>query len=161
MAELIIRCVNIFLILFAAGYFLLPMADRMLNQRRIRIAEGIESAENCREAALLSREEYERRIENFEKEYEAIMHRARERAEMAEAELLKEAAGEAGEIVERAVREAALRKAKVQDEIKKDMIYISEKLAEKFIIEGMTAGKQKLWIADILNKMGEKTWKTL
>lgn len=161
MAELIIRCVNIFLILFAAGHFLLPIADRMLNQRRGRIAEGIEAAENYRERALLSREAYEHRIEHFEKEYEEIMHRARERAEMTEAALLKEAEAEAGEIVKRADREAALRKAKVQDEIKKDMIYVSEKLAEKFIIEGMTAGKQKLWIADILNKMGEKTWKVL
>lgn len=161
MAELIINCINVFLIFFAAGYFLSGMISGKLNQRKSKIAERIESAKSHKKEALLSREDYERRIETFETERQAIMSKAQERAKMTENHILNEAEAEAGRILERANREAELKKAKVKDEIKMDIIHVSERLAEKLIAEGVDASKQDEWISGMLEEMGAKTWESL
>lgn len=161
MAELIINCVNVFLLFFAAGYLLSGMVSGKLNQRKAKIAERIESAKNHREEALLSREEYEHRIKDFETERQGIMTKAQERAKMTEGYILKEAGEEAASIVGRAEREAELRKAKVKDDVKMDIIHVSERLAEKLIKESVDSKSQDTWIADMLEEMGEKTWESL
>lgn len=161
MAELIVSCINVFLIFFAVGYFLSGMITAKLNQRKAKIAGRIESARSHKEEAVLSRDEYERRIRTFETEREAILAKARERAGMTEAHIIKEAQSEAERIVERANREAVLQKAKLKDEIKMDIIHVSEKLAEKLIIEGSDTARQEAWIDSVLEQMGDGTWESL
>ena len=161
MAGLIINCINVFLIFFAVGYFFSGMITDKLNQRKNKIADSIHSAKTNKEEALLSKEEYERRIREFETEHQAIMAKARERAELTEKRILKEADMEAQRIVTHAQREAELKKQKTKDEVKMDMIHISEKLAEKFIAEGMDEERQRRWIRYVLDKMGDQTWQSL
>jgi F-type H+-transporting ATPase subunit b len=73
-----------FLILFLALRFLLwkPML-KMLNERKQRIAQGLEDAEQARRDRERAQAEYEERIKQARQEREEILARAAEEGEQA------------------------------------------------------------------------------
>ena len=158
MAALIISCVNVFLIFFAVGYIGSGMISNFIGKRKARIAESIESAKSHKEQALLTKAEYEEKIADFETERQQILGKAQKKADSVEAGILKDAHDEAERIIKRANKEAELKKAKVRDEVKTDMISVASSLAEKLIRENVDDDKQAFWIDKTLEEMGETTW---
>ena len=77
---------------------------------------------------------------------------------MRDAEIMADATKEAQRIVDRANREAELKKAKVKDDVKRDMVNIAAAVAAKLIKENINEEKQTLLIEETLKEMGEQTW---
>ena len=160
MVQLIITAVNVFVLFFAIGYILSPMVARMLSKRKVQIADTLETARMSKEEAALQAKIYEDKLTNFEEESEAILHRAREKAKVREDEIVGEAFAEAGRITDRADREAALLRAKVKDDIKRDMVTFAAAAAAKLIAENMDAKVQDELIEQTLEDMKETTWQS-
>lgn len=161
MEELIsflITAFNLFIICFIAGYFFSDMISKMLAKRKASIAENIESAKLGKEDAEKLHTMYASKIADFSAEKESILEKARQKAEKRRQELLNDAENEAQRIVLRAEKEADLRKAKVRDDVKRDMIIYASAAAKKLIAENMDEEKQAQLIEETLNEMGEATW---
>lgn len=158
MAELIVQVINIFLLCFALGYILSPMVTKLLKKRKAQIAESLTDAKQSRESAIADAAMYEEKLADFERERGEILAKAREKAKSREADILGEANAEAGRIVDRAQREAALLRAKIKDDIKKDMVTYATAAAAKLIAENMDEKKQNALIDETLKEMGEETW---
>lgn len=156
--EFIITAFNIFILFFAAGYLFSDMVVKLLAKRKAGIVESIESAKNDREKAAEDKSMYDEKIKCFETERAQILERARQRAKLREAEILEEAGSEADRIILRAKKEADLKRAKVKDEIKRDMVIYAAATAGKLIAENMDEQKQSQLITETLNEMGEATW---
>lgn len=158
MAELIVTAINVFVLCFALGYILSPMVAKMLSKRRTQIADDLEDAKVSREDAAAAAKLYEEKLANFDAEREAILQKAREKAKVKEDEIIGEAQAEADRIMSRADREADLLRAKIKDDIKKDMVNYAAAAAAKLIAENMDAKKQDELIEQTLKDMGEATW---
>lgn len=156
--SLIISIVNIFLLFFAIGYIGSGMATRFFEKRKARIVESIDSARTEKQNATQLHQEYSGRLENFQAERQSILTKAREKAAVRDAEIMADANKEAQRIVDRANREAELKKAKVKDDVKRDMVNIAAAVAAKLIKENINEEKQTLLIEETLKEMGEQTW---
>jgi len=160
MVQLIITGINVFILFLAIGYILSPMVSKWLTKRKARIADSIQEARTSKEEAQSLVQMYEEKLADFDTEKEAILDRARAKAKAKEEEIISDAMTEAGRITDRADREAALMRAKVKDDIKKDMITIATSAAAKLIEEHMDAKVQDELIEQTLNEIGDKTWQS-
>jgi F-type H+-transporting ATPase subunit b len=133
-----------FLILFLALRFLLwkPML-KMLNERKQRITQGLEDAEQARRDRERAQAEYEERIKRAEREREEILAKAVEEGEQAEAESLAQArvqaeqiAAEAKEIVEREHQQMLA-------ELRSQVAALSIAAANKLIGEALDEQRQR------------------
>jgi F-type H+-transporting ATPase subunit b len=97
--SLLSQVVNI-LILFVALYFLLwKRVVKLFEERRQKIAQGMEDAEQARRERERAAQEYERRIEEAKQEREKIIAQAAEEGKKAKEAILAEARAEAEQII--------------------------------------------------------------
>lgn len=158
MAEFIITAVNIFILFFLVGYFGSGMINNFLAKRKAGIVESIDSAARQKEDAAKNLAEYQAKIKNFESERQQILERAALRAKHREEDILAEADKEAQRILLRANKEAELKRLKLKDDIKHDMVVYATETASRIIAENMTDSIQDTLIEDTLREMGESTW---
>jgi F-type H+-transporting ATPase subunit b len=94
---LIAQIINV-AILFAALYFLLfKRFLQMTEERKQRIQQGLEEAERAQAEAARAETVYQERMEQIEREREALIAQAREEAERLRAEAVTQAREEARE----------------------------------------------------------------
>lgn len=160
MAEFIMTAINIFILAFLAGYFGSGLISGMFNKRKAGIVESIDSAKKEKENAAVLKSDYENKVKNFEQEKTQILAKASEKAKLRETEIIDDAHSEAERIILRAKKEAELKKLKLKDEIKRDMITYASAAAAKIIKKNMNDGIQAQLIENTLNGMGEATWQS-
>ncbi len=158
MVEIIVTAINVFILFFLIGYLVSDMAAGMLAKRKDRITEDINTARLSREEALALKNDYERRLASFDSERAGILENTRERAAQAEERILLEGREEADRLIARAKREAELKKIKLQDEVRRDMVLAASKAAGRLIAENLDDAKQAVYIQEMLDEMGESTW---
>jgi F-type H+-transporting ATPase subunit b len=158
MVEIIVTAINVFLLFFLIGYIVSDMAVGMLTKRKTRITDDIHTARLSRKEALEMKNDYEHRLETFESERAEILEHARQRAALAEERILLEGREEADRLIARANREAELKKMKLQDEVRHDMVLAASKTAGKLIAQNLDDAKQAVYIQEMLDEMGESTW---
>ena len=94
----------------------------------------------------------------MDKETEAILSEARQKALKNEAKIIADAKEEAAAIIARANEEAALEKKRVADEMKQEMISIAAMMAGKVVAANIDTTIQDSLVEDTLKEMGEATW---
>ena len=160
MAELIITGVNIFVLSFCLGYFLSPMIEKMLSKRKEGIAAALSLSRQSREDARQEVALYERRLEHFEDERQELLLKAGEKAGVLEAQILAAADEESQRILARARREADLLRAKLEDEMRREMVTCGSQAAARLIAEHMDEAACGRLIDETLKEMGEETWRS-
>lgn len=158
MVEIIVTAINVFILFFLIGYLVSDMAAGMLTKRKGRIADDINTARLSREEALALKNDYEHKLAAFDSERAKILENTRERAAQAEERILLEGREEAERLIARAKREAELKKIKLQDEVRHDMVLAASRTAGKLIAENLDDAKQAVYIQEMLDEMGESTW---
>lgn len=158
MVELIVTAINVFLLFFLMGYLVSDMAVGMLNGRIARIAEHIETAKLSKEEALALKNDYEHRLAAFDSEREQILEDTRQRAAKAEERILLNGQEEAGRLIARAKHEAELKRLKLQDEVRSDMVLTASQMAGRLVAANLSDEQQSLYIQEMLDEMGESTW---
>ena len=104
--------------------------------------------------------EYEKRLKDVDKEAEAILAEARQKALKNEAKIIADAKEEAARIIARAGEEAALEKKRAADEMKQEMISIASVMAGKVVAANIDTTIQNELVEETLKEMGDATWQS-
>jgi F-type H+-transporting ATPase subunit b len=141
-----------FLILFLALRFLLwkPML-KMLNERKQRIAQGLEDAEQARRDRERAQAEYEERIKQAGQEREEILARAAEEGEQAKAETLAQARAQAERIVAEGKETVERERQQMLAELRNQLAALSIAAANKLIGEALDEQRQRRLIDEFFS----------
>ncbi len=158
--DAILTAVSVFFLFLFLSYLLFNPVREMLNKRKEKIQNDIDSAKQDKEAADAMRSEYEGKLKNADAEAENILADARKRATANENHIIAEAKEEAARIIKQAHVEAELEKEKAKDEIKNEMIDIASLMAGKVVGDRMDTTVQDALVEETLREVGDKTWQS-
>ena len=158
LADSCLTIIAIFVLFLALSYFLFNPARKLLNSRKEKIQDELETAKKDMEDARSLKEQYESKLQDIDKEAESILSDARKRALNNENQIIAQAKEEAAAILERARTEAELEKQKMSDDVKKEMILIASLMAGKVVSASIDTTVQNQLIDETLKEMGDKTW---
>lgn len=156
--DAVLLAIAVFVLFTALSYLLFEPARKMLEQRKERIKNDLETAKADKEEAARLKAEYESKLQAADAEVENILSDSRRRAVSNEEKILDEAHAEAARIKEHAKKEAALEKERVQDDMKKEMIALASAMAGKVVSKSMDTSVQDSLIEETLKEMSEETW---
>ncbi len=147
------------LFLFTVLSYLLfnPVRD-MLEKRKQRILDDQETAKREKEEAIAYKEEYDKKLQEVNKEAQEILSAARKKAMKNEAKIVAEAKEEAARIIARANAEIELEKKRALDDMKQEMITIASMMAQKVVSASIDTDVHESLIDETLKEMGECTW---
>ena len=152
MVELIVTAINVFILFFLIGYLVSDMLSGMLTKRQERIADDINTARMSKEEALALKNDYEHRLADFESERADILENTRRKAAQMEERILLDGQQEADRVI------AELKKTKLMEDVRHDMIMAASITACKLAAETLDDKKQAVYIQEMLDEMGESTW---
>ena len=158
LADACLMIIAIFFLFLALSYFLFNPARKLLNSRKEKIQDELETAKKDMEDAQSLKAQYESKLQDIDKEAESILSDARKRALNNENQIIAQAKEEAAAILERARTEAELEKQKMSDDVKKEMILIASLMAGKVVSASIDTAVQNQLIDETLKEMGDKTW---
>lgn len=158
LADSCLTIIAVFFLFLALSYFLFNPARKLLNSRKEKIQDELETARKDMEDAQSLKAEYESKLQDINKEAENILSDARKRALNNENQIIAQAKEEAAAILERARTEAELEKQKMSDDVKKEMISIASLMAGKVVSASIDTTVQNQLIDETLKEMGDKTW---
>ena len=158
--DTILLAVAVFFLFLLMSYLLFDPARKFLSDRQARIANDIESAKDDKAAAEALKAEYESKLKDIDKEAEAILADARQRALKNESRIIDEAKQEAVRIIRKAQADAELEKKHAMDDMKQEMIQIASLMAEKVVSASIDVKVQDELVEQTLQEMGESTWQS-
>lgn len=158
--DTILLAIAVFVLFTLMSYLLFNPVRKMLEGRKERIKNDIDAAAADKKDAAETKAQYEAKLQNVEKEAEAILSEARQKAMKNEARIMEEAREEAARIIQRANEEAALEKKRVLDEMKQEMISIASLMAGKVVSASIDTTIQKTLVEETLKEIGESTWQS-
>ncbi len=156
--DTVVMALSMLLLVTVLSYLLFNPVRDLLEKRKQRIVEEQETARHEKEEAVRYKDEYEKKLQEADKEVEAILSEARKKAMKNEAKIIAEAKEEATRILQRANAEIALEKKQALDDMKQEMITIASMMAQKVVTASIDANVQESLIEDTLKEMGERTW---
>lgn len=152
--------IAVLLLFVLLSYLLFNPIQKVLAERKTRIATEVETAKTNQAEAMALKEKYENRLAEVEKEANQILEEARKKAKLNESEILKEAMAEAVRVKERASREIELEKKKAMEEVKQEFVNIATLIATKAVEASMDVQISTKLIDDTLGQIGESTWQS-
>ena len=158
LADSVLMIIAIFFLFLILSYFLFNPARKMLNGRKEKIRNELNTAREAMENAQKLKKEYETRLQGVEKEAEGILSEARRKALVSENQVIAQAKEEATRILDRARVEAELEKQKMSDDVKREIIVVASLMAGKFVSASMDTAVQNQLIDETIKEMGDKTW---
>jgi F-type H+-transporting ATPase subunit b len=146
-----------FLILFLALRFLLwkPML-KMFNERKQRIAQGLEDAEQARRERERAQAEYDERIKQAERKREEILAEAVEEGGQAKAEALAQARAQAERIVAEGKETVERERQQMLAELRSQVATLSIAAANKLIGEALDEQRQRRLIEEFFSGIRHK-----
>ena len=158
LADSVLMIIAIFFLFLILSYFLFNPARKMLNGRKEKIRNELNTAREAMENAQKLKKEYETRLQGVEKEAEGILSEARRKALVSENQVIAQAKEEAARILDRARVEAELEKQKMSDDVKREIVVVASLMAGKIVSASVDSAMQNQLIDETLKEMGEKTW---
>lgn len=158
LADSCLMIIAIFFLFLILSYFLFNPARKMLEGRKEKIRNELETAKAAMQNAQSLKKEYEAKLKDVDKEAEVILSEARRKALANENAIVAEAREEAARILDRARVEAELEKQKMSDDVKREIVVVASLMAGKIVSASVDSAMQNQLIDETLKEMGEKTW---
>ncbi len=158
--DAVIVGIAVFVLFLVMSYMLLNPVRKMLQDRQRKIQGDIDNAKTDKEKAAAMKAEYEEKLKNVDKEAEAILSEARQKALQNEARIVDEAKQEAARIIQHANEEAKLEKNRVLDEMKQEMVTVASMMAAKVVAASIDTTIQNTLVEETLKEMGDATWQS-
>ena len=158
LADSCLMIIAIFFLFLILSYFLFNPARKMLEGRKEKIRNELETAKTAMQNAQSLKKEYEAKLKDVDKEAEVILSEARRKALANENAIVAEAREEAARILDRARVEAELEKQKMSDDVKREIIVVASLMAGKIVSASVDTAMQNQLIDETLKEMGDKTW---
>ena len=156
--DVVLLAIAMFFLFLIMSNKLFNPARKLLQDRKDGIARDIADAKKDKEEAEKLRLEYEAKLKDINKERDAILAEARQKALKNETKIISDAKEEAAAIIARANEEAELEKKKVADEVKQEMISVAAVMASKVVAANIDTTIQNTLVEQTLKEMGESTW---
>jgi len=156
--DAVLLAIAVFFLFLIMSNLLFNPARKLLQDRKDGIARDIADAKKDKEEADKLKAEYEAKLKDINKERDAILAEARQKALKNETKIISDAKEEAAAIIARANEEAELEKKKVADEVKQEMISVAAVMASKVVAANIDTTIQNTLVEQTLKEMGEKTW---
>ena len=156
--DVILLAISVFFLCLAMSYLLFNPVRKMLEDRKLKIKTELDDAAADKADAAALRAQYEEKLKDIDKEVEAILSEARQKALHNEAKIVEEAKEEAARIIARANEEALLEKKRVVDEMKQEMIAVAAAMASKVISANIDINIQNQLVDETIKEMGDSTW---
>ena len=156
--DVILLAISVFFLCLAMSYLLFNPVRKMLEDRKLKIKTELDDAAADKADAAVLRAQYEEKLKDIDKEAEAILSEARQKALHNEAKIVEEAKEEAARIIARANEEALLEKKRVVDEMKQEMISVAAAMAAKVISANIDINIQNQLVDETIKEMGDSTW---
>ena len=150
--------IAVFFLFLIMSNLLFNPARKLLNDRKEGIAKDLADAKNDKEEAEKLKAQYEEKLKGVDKERDAILSEARQKALANENRIIAEAKSEAAAIIARAKEEAELEKNKAADEMKQEIISVAALMAKKVVAANIDTTIQNTLVEETLKEMGESTW---
>ena len=156
--DVILLAISVFFLSLAMSYLLFNPVRKMLEDRKLKIKTELDDAAADKAGAAELKAQYEEKLKGIDKEAEAILSEARQKALHNEAKIVEEAKEEAARIIARANEEALLEKKRVVDEMKQEMISVATAMASKVISTNIDINIQNQLVDETIKEMGDSTW---
>ena len=156
--DTLVMALSMLLLFTLLSYLLFNPVRDLLEKRKQRIVDDREAAKREKEEALGYKEEYEKKLQEVDKEVQVILSEARKKAMKNENAIIAEAREEAARIMARANAEIELEKKRALDDMKQEMIAIAYMMAQKVVSASIDTEVQESLIDETLKEMGENTW---
>jgi len=156
--DAVLLAIAVFFLFLIMSNLLFNPARKLLQDRKDGIARDIADAKKDKEEADKLKAEYEAKLKDINKERDAILAEARQKALKNETKIISDAKEEAAAIIARANEEAELEKKKVADEVKQEMISVAAVMASKVVAANIDTTIQNTLVEQTLKEMGESTW---
>ena len=158
--DVLLMAVALFALFLVASNLLFNPARELLKSRQDKIAKDISDAKEASESAAALKAEYESKLKNIEKEAEAILSEARQKALKNEQRIVDEAKEEARRIVKHAQDEAMLEKKHAMDDVKREIIDVAALMAQIVVSASIDTNIQAQLVEETLKEMGDSTWQS-
>ena len=156
--DVILLAIAVFFLFLAMSYLLFNPVRKMLEDRKLKIRTELDDAAADKSDAAALKAQYEEKLKNIDKEAEAILSEARQKALHNEAKIVEEAKEEAARSSARANEEALREKKRVVDEMKQEMIAVASAMAAKVISANIDVNIQNQLVDETIKEMGDSTW---
>ncbi|MDZ7729294.1 MAG: F0F1 ATP synthase subunit B [Dehalococcoidia bacterium] len=147
---IIAQTVNFLLLLFILRLVLFKPILRMLDDRRERIAEGLNAAETARAEAAQTQANIQEQMESARREGQELVSNAQNIAQRIQAEAREEAARERETALERARQEIDLERDRAISELRQEFATITVRAAERVIGESLDTNAHQRIIEETL-----------
>jgi F-type H+-transporting ATPase subunit b len=147
---LVSQLVNFLLILIILRLLLWKPFLKMLDERRERIATGLEAAERAAQAAEQSQEESKRALDEARAEGRELVTLAQETAGRLQQELEAQARREAEQIIERARAEMALETQRAVQALRAEFADLTVRAAERVVGQSLDRDAHQRLIDEVL-----------
>ena len=158
--DAVITAVAVFVLFLFLSYMLFKPARELLKKRQERIRTDLETAKQDKDEASALKSEYEAKMADAQKDADAILSEARQKAVKNEEAIISHAKEEVAGIIRQAHNEAELEKQKVADEVKTQIIDVAWLMAGKVVAAGIDTNIQDSLVEETLKEVGESTWQS-
>jgi F-type H+-transporting ATPase subunit b len=146
--------VFIILLILVKHYAWGPVSD-MMEKRRQKVINDLDSAEDNRKKAEILANEREAALKNSKQEATQIISEAKTNAQKTSSQIVADANNEAASIHEKAKADAAQAKVDALNEARAQVADISVAIAEKVIIKNLSADDQKDLVDQFVKGLNE------
>ena len=156
--SIVVQLINTCIMCFILAKLLYNPVLNFLNARKERIASQIEEANKMLDEAKTLKMQYELKLEDIETERSDILETARASAIKSSQQIISQAKEEADTIKNRAMLDIEREQAKVQDEVKKQIIRVSTAMSEKFIAAKISESEQEKLVEETIRDLEGVKW---
>lgn len=156
--SIVVQLINTCIMCFILAKLLYNPVLNFLNARKERIASQIEEANKMLDEAKTLKMQYELKLEDIETERSDILETARASAIKSSQQIISQAKEEADTIKNRAMLDIEREQAKVQDEVKKQIIRVSTAMSEKFIAAKISELEQEKLVEETIRDLEGVKW---
>ena len=154
--QMLASLANLVLLFLMVKKFLYKPVKAMLEERRRQIDGQYASAAAAQEQADGNRALWEEKLAGADAQADAILKEATENAKMRGDRLIAEAKDRADGIIRNAENEAELERKRSTDGIKREIVEVSEALAEKMLEREINRDDHRMLIDSFIEKIGEE-----
>lgn len=141
-----------FLILFIALYFLFwKRALKAFDERKRKIAQGLEDAEKARQRLAEAEQEYARRVEEAERERQRLLAQARQEVGQARDEMLAQARREAQQMLASAEETMEAERQQMLTDLRGQVAALAIAAAHRIIGEALDEQRQRRLIDEFFS----------
>jgi F-type H+-transporting ATPase subunit b len=156
-SEMIVQIVNFLILLVILRIFFWKPVLKLLDERKQKIADEQQKAENLRKDTELLKDQFEAKLNSIEAQAKAMIQEAEAKAKQRAEEIQAKARQEAQKAIECGSAEIQFQIAKAKEELKQQTIEFTMQAAEQLVEKKFTADDDKKLVAEFINGINRMT----